>query len=72
MYKDEYEFLWLLNWYEYQCHINKEDLDIITLHTLDNPGWRLTINLENNSLKDKIFNEVKIDRTDTKLVILSF
>ncbi len=64
MYKKENNFLWLLKWYQNQCYINEKNAAIIKIETLDNPGWYLTINLENNLLKDKIFKKIEINRTE--------
>lgn len=36
----------------------------ITLETLDNPGWALTISLEGTGLHKRVFDRVKVERDD--------
>lgn len=35
----------------------------IKIGTIDNPGWSLTIDLENTELQEKEFHEIEIDRS---------
>jgi len=40
----------------------------IRIGTLDNPGWRLSIDLEETELKERPFAPVRIERTETDWV----
>ena len=39
-------FLWLEQWYDEQCNGTWEHTFGIHIETLDNPGWRVRINLQ--------------------------
>ena len=54
----------LCAWYKQQ-YVPETHEDVgIEIGTLDNPGWSLKVDLEETELKDRVFNDVKIDRTD--------
>lgn len=36
----------------------------VHIQTLDNPGWRISVNLENTYVEGKPFEQVTIDRTE--------
>lgn len=38
-------------WYQNQCDGNWEHNNVIKIETLDNPGWHITIDLEDTSLE---------------------
>jgi hypothetical protein len=57
-------FLWLLKWYQSHCNGDWEHGRGIHIDTIDNPGWSLSINLEDTELENIKFNEVKIERFD--------
>jgi hypothetical protein len=46
-------FLWLLKWYKSHCNGDWEHGRGIHLDTIDNPGWSLSINLEDTEGKCK-------------------
>jgi len=46
----------LENWYFSQCNGNWEHQYGITIGTLDNPGWRIEIDLSGTELETKSFN----------------
>lgn len=52
------DFFWLQKWY--YCHRDEDGKcnKRITIFTVDNPGWRLTVNLEGTELKNKEFTEI--------------
>jgi len=60
----ENDFLWLQKWFFNQCDGDWEHGNNIHITTLDNPGWSISINLENTELEDKEFQKIKTDRSD--------
>src|ERR1700722_3691288 len=64
MFMSENDFLWLLKWYQNHCNGDWEHGSGIHIGTLDNPGWSITINLENTALEDKKFQEIEIERSE--------
>lgn len=55
---------WLQEWYQQYCDGDWEHNETIKIHTIDNPGWRLTIDLEGTVCEDKIFNTFEKDTTE--------
>lgn len=55
----------LQSWYAAQCDGDWEHCFGITIGTLDNPGWSLTVELEDTILEDKIFTRVKKEESET-------
>jgi hypothetical protein len=49
---------WLMNWYLAQCDGDWEHQYGVSIGTLDNPGWSLTIDLEQTSLEGKPFEPI--------------
>lgn len=56
-------FLWLLNWYQDHCNGDWEHGRGIHIESIDNPGWSLTINLENTELENKNFHEIMLEKS---------
>lgn len=48
---------WLQDWYSSNCDGEWEHMFGIKIDTLDNPGWRVSIDLSDTPLEDKIFEE---------------
>ena len=46
-------------WYASQCDGDWEHGEGIEIHTLDNPGWRVSIGLEDTELEDRVFVPVE-------------
>lgn len=57
------ELKWLERWYERQCDGDWEHQRRVQIETLDNPGWRLTIDLRGTALSARPFQAAKIERT---------
>jgi hypothetical protein len=57
------DFAWLIRWYHSRCNREWEESYGIKIETLDNPGWRLEIDLRETPLDATPF-----DRTDFNLV----
>lgn len=58
------DFLWLQQWYQAHCNKDWEQGRRIHLETLDNPGWRLKVDLEDTELKNKNNQRIDIDRSE--------
>jgi hypothetical protein len=46
-------------WYGAQCDAGWEHQDGIEINTLDNPGWRIVINVEGTALEGQPFADVE-------------
>lgn len=55
---------WLLKWYSSQCDGDWEHGNGVQIGTVDNPGWYLKICLEDTELQDKLFQKIRIDRSE--------
>lgn len=58
----------LQNWYDSQCDGDWEHLYGVSIENLDNPGWMVTIDLIETDLKDKDFNEILEERTESNWI----
>ncbi len=59
------ELDWLEHWYSAQCDGAWEHTHGVTIHTLDNPGWHITINLDHTDMEHRSFEPVQHDASDT-------
>ena len=59
---------WLQKWYFQQCNGEWEHGYGIKINTIDNPGWRVKINLHDTVLAGKPLNRIKIERSDDNWV----
>ncbi|MDE6730643.1 MAG: immunity 53 family protein [Oscillospiraceae bacterium] len=55
---------WLQNWYNSNCDGSWEHIYGVSIDTLDNPGWKVKINLQCTCLEEKIFQNIFIDNGD--------
>jgi hypothetical protein len=55
---------WLQDWYSSNCNGDWEHFYGIKIGNIDNPGWTVSIDLQETSLEDVTFQEVVIDRSD--------
>ena len=53
------ELIWLMDWYNSQCNNSWERQFGVQLTTTDNPGWHLTVNLEQTHLEALDFERVE-------------
>jgi hypothetical protein len=65
----EEDFLWLQKWYQAQCNGDWEHSYGISIETMDNPGWSITIDLENTELEGKRFDEFEFEMSDDNWLI---
>lgn len=47
---------WIEEWYKSQCDGEWEHLFGIKIYTLDNPGWRIVIDLSDTVLENKVYD----------------
>ncbi len=50
------EMRWLINWFKQHCDGDWEYTYGIRIGTLDNPGWRISISIEETELEKKAFD----------------
>ena len=55
---------WLQKWYSEHCDGKWEHDFGITMETIDNPGWSLTVCVEGTELASAIFEPVKTERSE--------
>lgn len=55
------ELEWLERWYEKACDGDWEHLYGISIDTLDNPGWRVRVDLRETMCEDMCMNEIAQD-----------
>jgi hypothetical protein len=65
---EQENFLWLQKWYQAHCDGDWEHSNGILLATIDNPGWSLTIDLQDTELENKKFQEISLERSDSEWV----
>lgn len=58
------DLFWLINWFDSQCEGYWERLFGIKIQTIDNPGWAITISIQETELENKSLQDVFVDRTD--------
>lgn len=51
--------VWLQNWYKNNCDGYWEHLYGVKIDTLDNPGWKVSIDLSDTPLETKVFNRIQ-------------
>ena len=66
---DDTDFIWLLKWYQMHCNGDWEHESGVHLGSLDNPGWSLSINLEDTELYGKTFTKFEVERSDTDWIV---
>lgn len=55
----------LIQWYESNCDGDWEHSYGIKIETIDNPGWSVEINLIDTDLENKIFEDIKFEKSDS-------
>ena len=59
----KYSILWLLNWYRSQCDGDWEHYRRIHISTSNDPGWKVSIGLEETGLEEIPFKKFESQRT---------
>lgn len=62
-------FRWLQQWYLEQCNEEWEHRYGITMSTIDNPGWKVEIDLVGTALEGANFSKILIERRDDNWVM---
>lgn len=60
--REEDAIAWLMQWYQAQCDGEWEEEHGITLESLDNPGWLLTVDLVGTHLEGRILDPQREER----------
>lgn len=55
---------WVQSWYAKQCDGDWEHSGGIEIHTLDNPGWRVRIRIDDTELEARPFARREEERSD--------
>ena len=55
---------WLSNWFTAECNGDWEHENGISIITVDNPGWSITIDLENTNLEHLEIENDTIERSE--------
>lgn len=55
---------WLENWYASNCNEDWEHMYGITIETLDNPGWDVTIDLRETAFENEIINHFSYENSE--------
>jgi hypothetical protein len=55
---------WLQAWYVAHCDGDWEHQEGVRLSTVDNPGWRLKVNLAETNLAQRPFDRLEVERTE--------
>ncbi len=55
---------WLEEWYKSQCDGWWEHVYGVKIDTLDNPGWRVTIDIADTELENKKFDEYSLTNNE--------
>jgi hypothetical protein len=56
---------WLAEWLSSRANGDWEHCYGMRIHTLDNPGWRVSIDLDETPYSGKAFSPIKIDNGDS-------
>lgn len=51
--------VWIQNWYKNNCDGDWEHMYGIEIDTLDNPGWKVSIDLLDTPLETKVFDMIQ-------------
>ena len=60
---------WIQKWYCSHCDGKWEHFYGIKIETLDNPGWCVEIDIAETDVRDKPFEEIEKDVSDTDWII---
>ncbi|MCE7935504.1 MAG: rhodanese-related sulfurtransferase [Chlorobi bacterium CHB2] len=56
------------HWFISHCDGEYEHHHGVSITTLDNPGWKLRIDLEGTELEDRLFKDFEIDEGDKRWI----
>ena len=55
---------WLQKWYASQCDEDWEHTYEVRVGNIDNPGWRVSIDLAETDLEERPFDPVRVERSE--------
>lgn len=67
--QDSEILVWLQNWYANQCDGLWEHSYGIDIGTIDNPGWKVKIDLKGTALDGKSFEKKRIENNEDDWII---
>lgn len=67
MYDDN--LIWLMQWYRNHCNGDWEHGSGVHIGTIDNPGWSLSVNLEDTELEMKKFVKFETERSENDWLV---
>jgi hypothetical protein len=70
-YMEENDLMWLAKWFSLQCNGDWEHCNGISIETLDNPGWRFVIELNDTEYENKPFVNISIERNEVNWIYCS-
>lgn len=60
---------WIQNWYFKNCNGDWEHTYGIKINTLDNPGWHISLDLEETAMEGIKFQSIEIERTEDDWIV---
>jgi Immunity protein 53 len=60
---------WIQNWYFNNCNGDWEHTFGIKINTLDNPGWCISIDLEETPMENINFQTIDLERTENDWIM---
>ncbi len=60
---------WIQEWYKSNCDGDWEHMYGITISNIDNPGWRVEIELINTNEEDRKFKKIQFDNGDKDWIL---
>ncbi|OZM58717.1 rhodanese-related sulfurtransferase [Lottiidibacillus patelloidae] len=55
---------WIQKWYVKQCNGDWEHSNGVRIDTIDNPGWKVQISVEDTDINENPFESIDIERTE--------
>lgn len=59
---------WLQNWFNSNCNGDWEHGYAIKIANLDNPGWQISVDLEETDMENVVFEAVEIERSENNWI----
>lgn len=59
---------WIQDWYKINCDGDWEHMYGVKIDTLDNPGWKVSIDLLDTTVEDKVFHTIQNYVDDTNWI----
>ncbi len=63
------QIAWLQNWFSDQSNGIWEHSFGIKIETLDNPGWKVIIDIDQTALAEKPFNTINVEKNEMDWIV---